>query len=126
MSWTIPIERARKPNLAVLADVRPMMTRLQDVFGLRTLGELLNIDGSNLNAYLHGRRSLPAHIAQRAIDLDHVLTRAAQLFSGEVVIDWLQGQMPTFAGARPIDVLATHGAGPLLDELQRIESGGCV
>lgn len=106
-----------------LADVRPTIERLRDILGLRVLASLLQVDAGNLTRYLNGRRSLNAESRRRAIDLDHVLARAAQVFVGQAITRWLTGHSQVFAGARPIDVLATDGPSPLLDELSRIESG---
>ncbi len=124
MSTTVPVERMQKANLRALGDVRPMIERLKAVFGVRVLAALLHVDASNLTKFLAGRRGLSGETRQRAIDLDHVLTRAAQIFVGRTIIDWLTGHSVAFGGARPIDVLATAGPTPLLDELSRIASGG--
>ncbi len=123
MSLAIAAKRLKKANPNILADVRPMVERLRDVFGVPVLAELLDIDASNLSKFLAGRRSLSGEVRLRAIDLDHVLTSAAQVFVGRAIFDWLTGHSVSFGGARPIDVLADTGAPPLLEELSRIASG---
>jgi hypothetical protein len=113
-----------KTKLAALADARPVVRRLRDLFGLRVVASLLDVDPGNLSRYLGGGRTINAEATRRAIDLDHVLARAAQVFVGSAIIAWLTGHSQAFAGARPIDMLATDGPSPLLDELSRIAEGG--
>ncbi|MEO6990335.1 MAG: hypothetical protein ABI346_03785 [Candidatus Baltobacteraceae bacterium] len=123
MGWTIAFDRVAESELEAFRDVRPTLARLRAAFGLRTLAALLDTDPGNLSRSLAGKRRLPPEIARRAIDLDHVLTRAAQIFQPPVVLDWLLGGDPFLNGARPVDVLATHGAGPLLEALDGAAAG---
>lgn len=123
MSWTIPDSRLLDADFGKLADVRPLVERLKNVFGLTALAAVLNADKGNLSRFLSGTRGISGDIAQRAIDVDHVLTRAAQIFESDVIGDWLTGYDQQLGG-RPIDVLTVQGAGPLIDTLDRIESGG--
>lgn len=122
MTWTIPTERMHGASYAVLSDPRPMVERLKDVFGLRALAEIVNIDPSSLSQFLGGRRSLPSELLHRFSDVYYVLSRAAQVMDAKVIEDWLVGIDPAL-GARPIDVLSVRGAAPLIMVLDRIEAG---
>lgn len=53
-----------------------------------------------------------------------LVSRMLSLMTPEAAILWLQGSEPFLGGARPVDVLALDGAGPLLDALGALEQGG--
>ncbi|MFF2246202.1 hypothetical protein ACFVTM_18730 [Arthrobacter sp. NPDC058130] len=56
---------------------------------------------------------------------DHALvSQMLSLMTPEAALLWLQGSEPFLGGARPMDVLALDGSGPLLDALGAIEQGG--
>lgn len=55
--------------------------------------------------------------------LDAVRARAGEIWPAEVVERWLLGVEPLLGGARPIDVVALHGAEPVLRVLDRIAVG---
>lgn len=123
MAWTIDLGKLPVRRLGRLADMQPRVARLAETLGLRPVAALLDTDPSNLAKAIAGKRDLPASIAKRALDLDHVLARAMQVFEPLVVVDWLEGAEPTLGFARPIDVLASRGSAPLLEVLDRIEAG---
>ena len=52
-----------------------------------------------------------------------VISRLLSLRVPEAALLWLEGSEPFFGGARPIDVLAIDGPGPVLDALDAIEQG---
>ncbi|HVA29059.1 MAG TPA: hypothetical protein VNF68_12830 [Candidatus Baltobacteraceae bacterium] len=118
------VKHQKTADFTALADVRPMVERLRSIFGVRALAKLLGTDPGNLTRYLNRHRGLNGDATRRVIDLDHVLTRAAQVMMGSTILKWLEGHSIAFYGARPIDVLRDEGPGPLLDEISRIESGG--
>jgi len=124
MSWTIDLGKLPVRKLGGLASMRPRLARLTEVLGVRPVAALLGTDASNLSKALAGKRDLSPEIARRALELDHVLARALQIMEPQTVIDWLEGTEPTFGCARPIDVLAMQGSGPLLAVLDRVASGG--
>lgn len=53
-----------------------------------------------------------------------VVQRLLSLMVPEAAVLWLQGSNSFFGGARPIDVLAIDGPGPVLDALDFVEQGG--
>ena len=62
-------------------------------------------------------------MALRLLDLDHVLGRASLVWEPEVVVDWLESPNAFLAGARPIDVLRTHGPADVVAALDATASG---
>lgn len=56
-------------------------------------------------------------------DVQVVRERAAQVWSPEVVDDWLYGANSYLDGARPIDVLQVRGPGEVLKALDAAEAG---
>ncbi|CAH0274409.1 hypothetical protein SRABI83_03739 [Arthrobacter sp. Bi83] len=53
-----------------------------------------------------------------------LVNRMLSQMTPEAALLWLQGSEPFLGGARPVDVLALDGAGPLLDTLGALEQGG--
>ena len=124
MGWTIDASRIPVAKLSELAAMQPRLARFAAVIGTRPLADLLGVDNGNLSRMVSGNRPIPEEVGKRLLDLDHVLTRALQVFgSGQVVLDWLEGSEPTFGFGQPVAMLAARGAGPLLEVLDRIEAG---
>jgi uncharacterized protein (DUF2384 family) len=123
MSRTAVIEKASTRRLHDFRSMRPRLSRLVRLLGVRPLASMLQTDASNLAKALSGKRELSPLVAKRVLDLEHVLVRALQIFEPEAAVDWLEGTEPTFGFGRPIDVLLIKGAAPLLEVLDRIESG---
>ena len=110
-------------DLSALSDVRPVARRLANALGLGDLARLVDMDLSNLSEFLAGRRGLPRETAIRLIDVEFLLSRAAQVFVGRAAADWLLSGDIRRGGARRIDILAADGVGALLDDLERIAEG---
>jgi hypothetical protein len=115
---------ATTEQLNELADVRPIAQRLHAVFGSRNLARLLDVDPSNLENAVAGRRPFPGQLATKLIDLEFLLSRVAQVFVGQGIIDWLLSADVHRAGARRIDIFASAGVAPLLEDLDRLTQGG--
>jgi len=62
-------------------------------------------------------------MARRIVDLHDVLTRILRVYSREAAAMWLVGSEPLLGGARPIDVLATEGAAPVIRTIDGIAAG---
>lgn len=124
MTWTIDARKLSPRKLNELGAMQPRLLRLAEILGTRPLAGLLGMDPGNLTQMVAGKRNVPEEIAKRALDLDHVLARALQVFGdAQVVVDWLEGTEPTFGFGKPIVMLSKHGAGPLLDVLDAIDAG---
>jgi len=50
-------------------------------------------------------------------DIDRVLARVRQVWAEPAATTWMTSSNAHLSGARPIDVLALHGPGPVLDAL---------
>ncbi len=125
MGWTLTIDNISIPkNPDALRDVRPLLQRLASAFGGRPLARFLGVGSGTVSNWLSGQRTMNPEMTARVIDLHDVLTRALQVYAPEVVIDWLLGNDPYLDHKRPIDVLALHGAGPLIQALDAHESFG--
>jgi len=124
MAWTIDARKIPVKRLPELGAMHPRLLRLAEILGTRPLAGLLDVDAANLSRMVAGKRNVPEEIGRRILDVDHVLARALQVFGdAQVVMDWLEGTEPTFGFGQPIVMLAKHGAGPLLDVLDRIDAG---
>jgi uncharacterized protein (DUF2384 family) len=62
-------------------------------------------------------------MGRRIVDLHDVLTRILRVYSREAAAMWLVGSEPLLGGARPIDVLAMEGAGPVVRAIDGIAEG---
>jgi len=62
-------------------------------------------------------------MGRRIIDLHDVLTRILRVYSREAAAIWLVGSEPLLGGARPIDVLVTEGAAPVIRTIDAIAEG---
>ncbi len=119
--WTLPLLAIDPPkNPQALADVVPLVERLEAAFGTRPLAKLLDVGPSSITNWKRRRHTISPEYAQRIIDLHDVLVRTLQVFQPRVAMDWLVGNEPFLNGARPLDVLVTQGAAPLIDALAAI------
>lgn len=124
-AWTLALLEIKTPRkLGSLADVVPLVDRLEEVFGTRPLAKLLDVGPGTVTNWKRRRHAVSADYAQRVIDLHDVLVRALQVLQPDVVMDWLVGREPFLNNARPIDVLVTRGAAPLIEALRGITSTG--
>ena len=55
--------------------------------------------------------------------LHDILTRILRVYGHEVAAMWLIGSEPLLGGARPIDVLVTEGAAPVIRAIDGIAAG---
>ena len=62
-------------------------------------------------------------MGRRIVDLHDVLTRILRLYGRDAAAMWLVGSEPLLGGARPIDVLVTEGAAPLIRTIDGIAQG---
>ncbi len=109
-------------NPKALSDVVPLLERLESAFGARSLAKLLDVGASTVTSWTSRRYAISPEYAQRVIELHDVLVRALQVFQPRTAMDWLVGNEPFLGGARPVDVLVTRGAAPLIDALEGIEA----
>lgn len=113
----------RPPRAETLRDLTPIVARLVACFGNNALARLLDVSPATVANWKASRRPVTADHAQRLLDLHDVMTRAALIMDPAVIPDWLVGQEPLLQYARPIDVLALHGSGPLARALRGVASG---
>ena len=109
-------------DLEALADIRPLLARLVAAYGHNAIARLLDVDAAMITRWKRGTKISPEMVL-RILDLHAVLTRALQIFAPQVAMQWLVGHEPFLNEARPIDVLAVRGAGPLIEALDGITAG---
>lgn len=123
MVWTLPLlEIAPPKNPGALADVLPLLQRLDSAFGTRPIAKLLDVGSGTVTNWKSRRHDISPPYAQRIIELHDVLTRALQIYAAQAAMDWLVGNNPFLDHARPIDVLITRGAAPLINALAASEA----
>lgn len=111
------------PSADSLADVRPLLLRIVDALGTNAAGRLLDVHGSQVSRWAAGTEAVSAEMGRRIVDLHDVLTRILRVLPREAASMWLAGSEPLLGGARPIDVLALHGAAPVIRAIAGIEQG---
>jgi uncharacterized protein (DUF2384 family) len=86
-----------------MAQVTPLLAQVVQTLGTSAAARLLEAD--------------------RAQDLDDILTRILHIYSRDAAAMWLVGSEPLLGGARPIDVLVMESAGPVLRAIEGIAAG---
>jgi uncharacterized protein (DUF2384 family) len=121
--WSPLIDPLAKPRDAqVLVDVRPLLSRLVEAYGHNVLARLLDVDAAMLTRW-KGGANISSEMTDRILNVHTVLVHALQVFAPGVATTWLVGHEPFLNDARPIDVLAVRGAGPLIEALDAISAG---
>jgi uncharacterized protein (DUF2384 family) len=124
-AWTLPVLQIDPPkNPGALTDIVPLLDRLVSAFGTRPLARLLDIEPGRVTNWTSRRRNISHDMAKRIMDLHEVLTRALHVYKPRTAMDWLVGNDPFLDHARPIDVLVTLGAAPLILALEAFEALG--
>ena len=66
---------------------------------------------------------MAVEMGRRVVDLHDILTRILRLYGREAAAMWLTGAEPLLGDARPIDVLVTAGAAPVIRAIDGIAQG---
>lgn len=123
MPWSPLVEHIKQPKKPqALSDVRQLLARLVDAFGVNELGRLLDVSPAMITRWKRATPISP-EMARRIIDLHDVLNRALQIFRPRQAMLWLVGSEPLLDGARPIDVLVMRGAATVINAIAAIEQG---
>lgn len=112
-----------RPAADELADVRPLLARVVGALGTNAGARLLDADRAQVSRWGSGAEPIGAEMARRIVDLHDVLTRILRVHGREVAAQWLVGSEPLLGGARPIDVLVTEGAAPVIRAIDGIAQG---
>jgi uncharacterized protein (DUF2384 family) len=123
-AWT-PIARSvvLKPSASALADVSPLLARVVEALGTNAAARLLDADRAQVSRWTSGKEAIGSEMGRRIVDLHDILTRILRVFNREAAAMWLVGSEPLLGGARPIDVLAMEGAGPVVRAIDGIAEG---
>lgn len=81
------------------------------------LADILGVSKSQPTRWRKGEERPSPEAKRFLLDLEHVISRAGQLYQKPVVLDWLRGSNVHLDGARPIDVLRLRGSTPVIDAL---------
>ena len=106
-----------------LADVRPLLARVTDALGTNAAARLLGADRAQVSRWNAGTEAVGGEMGRRIVDLHDVLTRILRVYRREAAAMWLLGSEPLLGGARPIDVLVTEGAAPVIRAIDGIAAG---
>ncbi|MGH9632972.1 MAG: hypothetical protein ACRD7E_32110 [Bryobacteraceae bacterium] len=112
-----------RPSADALADVRPLLARIVDALGTNAAARLLGADRSQVSRWSAGIELVSSEMGRRIIDLHDILTRILRVYNRELAAMWLVGSEPLLGGARPIDVLVTEGAAPVIRAIDGIAQG---
>ena len=107
----------------MLADVTPLLTRIVDALGTNPAARLLGADRAQVSRWMSGSETISQEMGRRVVDLHDILTRIMRVFSRDAAAMWLVGSEPLLGGARPIDVLVTEGAAPVIRSIDGIAEG---
>src|SRR3954447_13164958 len=112
-----------RPAADGLTDVRPLLTRIVEALGTNAAARVLDADRAQVSRWGAGTEPVSAEMGRRIVDLHDVLTRILRVYSRPAASVWLLGSEPLLGGARPIDVLATEGASPVIRAIDGISQG---
>lgn len=123
-SWR-PVTKAivLRSSAESLSDVAPLLARLVAALGTNAAARLLGADRAQVSRWGAGREPIGLEMGRRIVDLHDVLTRILRVHSREAAAMWLVGSEPLLGGARPIDVLVTQGAAPVIRAIDGIAAG---
>ena len=122
--WTPLVDSiVLRPAADALTDVRPLLARIVDAVGTNAAGRLLGADRAQVSRWGGGAETISAEMGRRIVDLHDVLTRILRVYSRGAAAMWLVGSEPLLGGARPIDVLVTEGASPVIRAIDGISEG---
>lgn len=121
----MPVVRtlALQESAAGLANVTPLLERLVMALGSNAAARLLGADRGQVSRWVAGKEAVSAEMGRRIVDLHDVLTRIMRVYDRDTAAMWLVGSEPLLAGARPIDVLVTEGAAPVIRAIDGISQG---
>lgn len=88
------------------------------------LAQFLKVSPSQPTRWIKGDEAPNSENTRTIVDLEHVVTRARLLWGDDEVVNaWLTGRNGFLDGARPIDVIAAQGSGPVIDALDQTTAG---
>jgi len=93
------------------------------VGGVTKLARALGVSPSQPSRWKDGVETPSPDVAEKLLDLDHVVALAVQAWQPEVVMDWMTTSNGFLDGAQPIDVLMQRGAAEVIDSLKATLSG---
>jgi len=114
---------ALKPAAESLADVAPLLARVLEALGTNAAARLLGADRAQVSRWAAHTEAIGQEMGRRIVDLHDVLTRIMRVYGREAAAMWLVGSEPLLGGARPIDVLVTEGAAPVVRAIDGIAQG---
>jgi uncharacterized protein (DUF2384 family) len=112
-----------RPSADSLADVRPLLARIVSALGTNPSARVLGVDRAQVSRWSGGKEPVAAEMARRIVDVHDVLTRILRIYEREAAAMWLVGSEPLLGGARPLDVLVTEGAAPVIRAIDGITQG---
>jgi uncharacterized protein (DUF2384 family) len=112
-----------RQNAESLADVSPLLMRVVEALGTNATARLLTADRAQVSRWMSNTEAISQEMGRRIVDLHDILTRILRVFNRETAALWLVGSEPLLGGARPIDVLVTEGAAPVIRAIDGIAEG---
>ena len=87
------------------------------VGGVNKLAAMLGVSPSQPSRWAAEQERPGVRAAPLLIDLEHVLARVRLTWDGSSAVIWMNSSNAHLEGARPVDVLALRGPGPVLEAL---------
>lgn len=119
-----PAATSKRKLASNVVSIASRTAAVSDALGSKAkLATLLAVSASQPTRWIAGTESPNMENARAIVDLDHVIARAGLLWKPSVVTAWLSGHNSFLEGARPIDVIKTQGAAPVIEALDQELSG---
>jgi hypothetical protein len=119
---TARLERARGRHALAVVGTEEKLERLVDSLGSNRVADLLDVSRSQPSRWRSRAEGIAADNERRLLDLEYVMSRLLRLYPPAVADTWLASHN-AHLGARPIDVLKTSGALPVVQAIDAEEQG---
>lgn len=114
--------RSRVSRASSSSSQSARLQRLIDELGNNRVAKLLSVSASQPSRWRSGEEGMSAENQRKVIDLDYVFGRLEQLFTARQAEIWLTS-FNAHLGARPVDVLRTRGAAPVIEAIDAEAQG---
>jgi hypothetical protein len=121
-TWSAGAAAGATPDQASVVPLRDRLEGLVEGLGNNRVAELLEVSRSQPSRWRRQQEGIGPENQRRVLDLDYVMSRLLQLYPKEQAHIWLQSHN-SHLGARPLDVLRSRGAGPVVDAIDAEAEG---
>jgi uncharacterized protein (DUF2384 family) len=114
------------PGAALALEPAPKLARIVRALGESAAADILGVDRAQLNRCQRGGQRITIELGRRISDVEYVLERAIGVMHADEIGAWLTSPEPLLGESTPLNVLALHGAGRVVEALEALYAGVLV